>query len=241
MFDVVGAMAGTASYSVLVGVLVGFSPARFSTKLAAFTAAAVWGAIIVTIAALGISAPGAAGLVPVPVLAFVVLLVLLFGGWAALPTFRSALLSVPLPALVGVNAARIGGIFFLILTAGGRLSAPFGPAAGWGDILVGALAIPVAAIAASGAAKGRGWVSAWNALGAVDLINAVVLGALSAPGTPVRVFTEGPGTLAMTTVPWIMVPTMLVPLYFLIHFTIAAKLRSFQRVPQAVPMARSAA
>lgn len=241
MFEVVGAIAGTATYAVLVGVLVGFSPARRSAKLAAFTGAAVWGVIIVTIAALGISAPRAAGAVPIPVVASAVLLILLFGGWGAFPQFRSALLSVPLPALIGVNAARLGGVFFLILTADGRLSAPFGPAAGWGDMLVGALAIPIAAVAAIGAAKKRGWVGAWNALGAIDLIDAVTLGALSSPGTPFRVFTEGPGTTAMTALPWIMVPTMLVPLYFLIHLTVGAKLRSAARVPRPVPLARSTA
>jgi hypothetical protein len=64
--------------------------------------------------------------------------------------------------------------------------------------------------------------------------------ALYAPGTPFRVFTEGPGTGAMGYLPWIMVPAMLVPLYLLLHFTIAAKLRSEARAPQAVLPARSA-
>jgi hypothetical protein len=77
--------------------------------------------------------------------------------------------------------------------------------------------------------------------GRIFTVNAITLGALSAPGTPFRVFTEGPGTTAMNTLPWIMVPTMLVPLYLLIHFTIAAKLRLVERAPQALPMASSAA
>jgi hypothetical protein len=241
MLDLVGAITGTASAAVVVGALVGFSSARLSTKLAVFTAAAVWAAMIVAIAALGISA-SAVGPVPVPVVAAAVLLGLLFGSWRAFPRFREALLSVPLPALIGVHAARaagVGGLYFVILTAQGRMSAPFGPAAGWGDVLVGALAIPVAAIAATGV-SGRRWVGAWNVLGALDLIDALVLGALSAPGTPIRVFTDGPGTLALGTLPWIMAPAMLVPLYLLIHLMIAVKIGSAQRVPHAVP-ARSAA
>lgn len=84
------------------------------------------------------------------------------------------------------------------------------------------------------------WLGVWNALGALDLVVAVSLGLLSAPGTPFRVFTEGPGTLAMTALPWIMVPAMLVPLYLLIHLTIAAKLRALQRAPQTVAVARLA-
>jgi hypothetical protein len=114
------------------------------------------------------------------------------------------------------------------------LSAPFAPVAGWGDIPVAALAMPLAAMAAGGADERPSWLGVWNALGALDLVVAVLLGLLSAAGTPFRVFTEGPGILAMTTLPWIMVPAMLVPLYLLIHLTIAAKLRSLQPTTQAV-------
>lgn len=240
MFEVIGAIAYTALYAALVGVLLGFSPARQSTKIALATAAALWGVIVVTIAGFGLGAPGAAGPVPVPVVAFAVFFALLFGAWGARPQFRDALLSVPLPALVAVNVGRIAGILMAISAAQGRISAPFGPAAGWGDALTGALAIPVAVIAAAGP-KNRGWVFAWNVLGALDLIDAVTLGALSAPGTPFRVFTEGPDTGAMGTLPWIMVPTMLVPIYLLVHFTIAAKIRSEERAPRAVLPARSVA
>ena len=104
-------------------------------------------------------------------------------------------------------------------------------------ILVGALAIPLAAMAAAGAGAPPAWLVVWNALGALDLIVAVSLGVLSAPGTPFRVFTAEPGTVAMTAVPWIIVPALLVPLYLLIHLTIAAKLRSLQRTPQVVALA----
>ncbi len=178
------------------------------------------------------------GPVPAPLFAFAGLLALLFGGWFLSPRFRSALLSVPLPALIGLNAGRLGGVFFLILAAEGRLSAPFAPVAGAGDILVGALAIPLAAMAAAGAGAPPAWLGVWNALGGLDLIVAISLGVLSAPGTPFRVFTEGPGTAAMTALPWIMVPAILVPLYLLIHLTVAARLRSLQPATQAVAMAR---
>jgi len=240
MLQVIGAIAYTTLYAAVVGVLVGFSPARRSTKLALIAAAALWGMIVVTIAGFGLGAPGAAGSVPIPVVAFAVFFALLFGAWAARRQFRDALLSVPLPALVALNVGRVAGVLMAISAAQGRLSAPFGPAAGWGDALTGALAIPVAAIAAT-RPKNWGWVFAWNLLGAADLIDAVTLGALSAPGTPFRVFTEGPGTGAMGTLPWIMIPTMLVPLYSLIHFTIAAKIRSAERAPRAVLPTRSAA
>jgi hypothetical protein len=239
MFEVIGAFAYTVLYAALVGVLVGLSPARRSTKLAVAAAATLWSVLVVAIAGFGLGAPGVVGPVPIPIVAFAVFVALLFGAWGARSQFRDALLSVPLPALIALNAGRLVGILQVLQTAQGRVSAPFGPAAGWGDMLTGALAIPVAAIAATGP-KNLGWVMVWNGLGAADLIVALTLGALSAPGTPFRVFTEGPGTGAMGALPWIMVPTMLVPLYLLVHVTIAAKIRAEERAPRAVLPARSA-
>lgn len=226
MLDVVAAIFATAAYTTVVGALIGLSPVGAGTRLAAFAAAAAWLAFIVAVAALGGLAPGVLGPVPANLLPFTGLLMLLFGGWFLVPQFRGALLAVPLPVLVGVNAARLGGVFFLLIYADGRLSAPFAPAAGVGDMITGAFAIPLAAMLALGLHLRRAWLGLWNAFGALDLVVAVFLGVLSAPGTSFRVFTEGPGTLAMTTVPWVFIPTMLVPIFLLVHFAIATRLRT---------------
>jgi hypothetical protein len=101
ILDVLGAIFATALYATVVGVLIGLSPVRAVTRLAAFAAAAAWLGIVVTVAALGGLAPGVLGPIPANLLPFGGLLALLFGGWFLLPQFRSALLSVPLPALVG--------------------------------------------------------------------------------------------------------------------------------------------
>ena len=58
-------------------------------------------------------------------------------------------MAIPLPALVAAHAVRVLGIFFLILHAQGRLPAPFAPTAGWGDIVIGATALPVAWLVAA--------------------------------------------------------------------------------------------
>lgn len=226
MLDIMGAIFATALYATVVGVLIGLSPVHAVTRLAAFAAAAAWLAIIVAVAALGALAPGVLGPAPANLLPFAGVLALLLGGWFLFPQFRSALLSVPLPALVALHAGRLGGLFFLLLYADGRLSAPFAPAAGVGDMVTGALAIPLAAMLMLGFEMRRAWLGVWNAFGALDLLVAVSLGLLSAPGTPFRVFTEGPGTQAMTTLPWVFVPAMLVPIFLLIHFAIATKLRT---------------
>jgi hypothetical protein len=235
MLDVIGAIAGTAIYALLVGVVASAAPSR-ATTLTIVGAAMGWGTLIVTMAALGVFAPGAIGPAPAPVLACMGVLLVLFGSWFRAPSFRGALLAVPVPVLVAVNIARLGGVFFLLLAADGRLSAPFAPVAGGGDMLVGALAIPVAVLVAARGEAGRAWLGLWNALGALDLVVAIALGALSAPGAPFRVFTDGPGTAAMTTLPWTLVPTTLVPLFLLIHVAIAVRGTGTRPVPRAIVM-----
>src|SRR5262245_25932167 len=232
MLDILGAITGTAIYAAVVGTLIGLAPVRRATRLTLLAAAIAWAVLISAVAALGGLAPGTMGPVPAILLPFASVLVALFGSWFAFPRFRTALLSMPLEALIGLNAARLAGFFFLLLAAAGRLSAPFAPMAAWGDMITGAAALPLAAIAGRGVAEHAGWRVAfdlWNLFGAVDLIVAVSLGVLSAQGTPFRVFTEGPGTLAMTTLPWAFIPAMIVPLFLLIHFTIAMKLRALPR------------
>jgi hypothetical protein len=78
---------------------------------------------------------------------------------------------------------------------------------------------------------------AWNAGGSLDLVVAVTLAFLSAPGTPYRLFTDRPGTTVMTTMPWILAATFLVPLYLLTHLTIAARLRQGPRQPAGLQTA----
>jgi hypothetical protein len=81
----------------------------------------------VAIAATGGFAPGAAGSIPAPAFAFAGSLALLFGAWFFIADFRAALLSVPLPVLIALHIGRIGGVFFLLLAADGRLPIPFAP------------------------------------------------------------------------------------------------------------------
>jgi hypothetical protein len=237
MIDMIGAISGATIYAVIIAVLVGYSTAPSSQKLAYCAAAAVWGIFIVAVAALGGFVPGTIGPVPAVGLAFAVLLALLIGAFLLFHGFRNLVLSVPLPALIALNVPRIGGVFFLVLAADGRLSEPFAMSAGWGDIITGLFAILLAAMAWRGD-RSTTPLALWNIFGAFDLIVAVSLGVLSAPGTPFRVFTEGPGTATMGTLPWIMIPAMLVPLYLLIHLAIATRLRSVRGLTRTVASAR---
>src|SRR5690242_14778384 len=202
MLDVIGAIFATGYFSAEVGLLVGIAAARPVVKLGLLAAAVAWLAVLVTIVEAGALAPGVLGSVPTGILPFVLLVGLLFAGWFAMPRFREALQSLPLSALIGVHAGRLGGLFFLLLYFDGRLSAPFAPVAAVGDMITGAIALVLAAMLFLRMQVGKEWIGLWNAFGALDLVVAISLAMLSAPGTPFRLFMEGPGTQAMTVLPW---------------------------------------
>jgi hypothetical protein len=226
MLDVIGSLVlGAISIAVLV-VLIGQAEIRPAARFVAFAIATVCVSLLVTIAAVGGFGPGVAGPFPTPVLPFLILVILGSAAWLAWPAFRRAVLSIPLVALVGINSVRVAGVFFLMLHAEGRLAAPFSTSAGWGDIVAGAIAIPLTVRLAWKGAVPRWLLIGWNALGALDLFTAVALGALSAAGTPFRVFTEAPGTVAMGTLPWVLIPSFLVPLFLLTHLAVAVRLRA---------------
>jgi hypothetical protein len=226
MLDVIGAFVLSAVLVVFLIMLIGAASLRPAVRAYAYGIAAAWVVLMIGTAASGGFAPGATGAVPGPVIGFGALVIGGLAAWFWWPAFRDTLLALPLSSLIGINAFRIAGVFFLILFAQDRLSAPFAQSAGWGDFITGLVAIPLAAMTAAGTPPPRRLIAAWNAFGALDLFAAILLGALSSPGTPFRLFTEGPGAVVMATLPWVVIPTILVPLWLLIHLTIARRLRS---------------
>jgi len=157
----------------------------------------------------------------------------------ALSSSRRPLSAIPLPALIAVHGLRVLGVSFLLLHSMQRLPAPFAPVAGWGDIFVGATAGPVAWMAARAGGRARGLVLAWNAVGLLDLVAAVGLGATSSPG-PLRLFMEPPGSPIMTTLPWIVIPCFLVPSLAALHIAIFRRLsRAASGVIRSAPAAKA--
>jgi hypothetical protein len=226
MLDIVAAIFATAYCAMQAGLLIGPAPLRAGSKIALFAVTAAWLAAVVAVYGLRLLTPGALGPLPVNLVPFTLLLAILFGAWVLIPQAREVLRSIPMPALVAVHAGRVAGVFFWLLYLDGRLSAPFAPVAAIGDIVTGAVAVLLLAVFALGRKIPNPWLGAWNAFGLLDLLTALALATLSVPGTAFRVFTEGPGTLVMGTLPWIFVPAMLVPVDLLVHVVIIAKLRS---------------
>lgn len=225
MLDIVAAIFATAYCATQAGLLIGPAPLRAGSKIVLFAATAGWLSAVIAVYGLRLLTPGTLGPLPVNLIPFMVAVAMLFGAWALIPQARQILLSIPIPALVAVHAGRVAGVFFWLLYLDGRLSAPFAPVAAIGDIVTGALALLLLAVLAVGGKVPKLWLGAWNAFGLLDLLTALTLATLSVPGTAFRVFTEGPGTLVMGTLPWIFVPAMLVPVDLLVHVAIIAKLR----------------
>ena len=162
-----------------------------------------------------------------PALGLVVVLPIaaLVCAYFALPSVRKAMAATPLPALIGLNAIRLLGFIFILLYAEGRLPAPFAPTAGWGDVFIGATALPLAWAVWRFAGRARPLAFAWNALGIADLATALTLGPLSAPG-PLQVFVGPPDSSPMTSLPWLIIPGFLVPCFVFLHVVIFTRLLS---------------
>jgi len=118
--------------------------------------------------------------------------------------------------LVAVHTWRVLGLAFLWGVSQGILPPAFGIPAGVGDVMIGVTAIPFAYFLRRGYSWSKYALIIWSVLGIADLVNAVSLGLITAP-----VF---PGS-TMTTFPWILVPTLGVPLALLLHGITLYRLR----------------
>jgi hypothetical protein len=213
IFDLLSAIGITVCATVVVATFVALFGSSLTQRVAIGGAMALWFIGVLWISAPGtISTPvlGAAALIPVAVLSAIG-----FGSSVG----RGRLQSAPLPALIALNVIRIVGVLFVLLYAAKRLPAPFAPVAGWGDIAIGATALPIALWAATKPDSARGAVLVWNGLGLADLVTAVTLGALSARG-PIRFFFDDPSSTLMGSLPWILIPCFLVPSLSFVHVVV---------------------
>jgi len=229
MLDLIGTTVLTAAIAVNLNATITTMPLSTVQKLTTVAIAGLWIGLAIALATTGIYASQAT---PVPVVGVMVGLPLIVVGSAALVSarVREALLALPVPLLVGLNTLRIfPGAFMVLLALQGRLDGPFPQSAGWGDVIVGLTAIPLVAAVARNFSESRGALMAWNILGALDLVTAISLGVLSAPGSPLQIFGAAIGSNAMWSLPWSNIPTLLVPFYLITHGVIFARLARANR------------
>jgi hypothetical protein len=123
--------------------------------------------------------------------------------------------------IVGVHTLRIIGVVFLWGVVQGILHPAFGIPAGVGDILIGVTAIPVALFLKRDYNRTRHVIIIWNILGVADLIIAIILG---------RITSEMYGISTLTTIPWILIPTVVVPILLALHAIIFYRIYHLPKV-----------
>ena len=231
MFDILSTVELTVSASIAI-VFLSLAMARtVSGRIAVLIALGAWFVLALALGATGALSPVGGG-APALGLAVVLPVAALVSAYFALPSVRNAMTTTPLPALIAVHSIRLLGIMFLILYAKGRLPAPFAPSAGWGDVFIGATAPPLAWAVAQFGPSVRPLVVLWSTVGVADLVVAVTLGALSAPG-PLQVFVGSPDSSPMTSLPWLIIPGFLVPILFFIHIVIFTRLLAKTQTSEA--------
>lgn len=200
---------------------------RLSLRVILGAAIGGWIGLVVTLAGAGIVSGKPLAL---PIMFAVPLLAAAIG--ASFPAFRSAVMAIPAPLIVGLNALRVLGVFMLLEGIAGRMGGPFPYFAGVGDIITGIFALPVARIAEHNPRDVRVWE--WNIFGATDLVLAVTLGVMSANGSPIQLIHAGAGSSPMTTLPWALIPLVLVPTYLIGHAIVFAQISTrIERLPDS--------
>jgi len=189
---------------------------------------AAWLVAVVLIAGNGLLDGGGR---PPPVL--VALLTTLAAGYLLLlsGTFREIIARIPPHWLIAIQTFRVLGGVFLVRYLEGQLPGVFAIPAGVGDVLTGLFAPLVAYWWVAGKPYARRAAIAWNLFGMADLINAVLISALTG------------GTGAGIGFPLVLIPAYGVPRAFLVHsYSLIGLLRepaAAERLPGAMEGARA--
>jgi hypothetical protein len=231
MLDFIGTVVAIAAVAVNLTAIATVIRLSLAERLILAAAVGAWVGIALALGVAGELADATRRPYPLIGVLFAAPLLLMTVWALASARLRAALLDIPMPLLIGLNLTRVFGVLFLLLEAEGRLGGPFPQSAGWSDIITGALAIPVAYLAAQVPPRHGGIIAAWNLFGALDLIVAVFLGVTSTNGSPLQLISSGAGSEAMQYPPFSLVPAVLVPFYLLTHAIIFAQLAERRRVP----------
>src|SRR3989454_11687889 len=182
---------------------------------AAVAAAAVWFGLALLAGATGFLArlpfPG-------PQLIILTLVVATFAAGTLVPALRDWVGRLPIRALIGINAFRFIGAWFLVIAARGELAPVFANRAGWGDIATAALALVLVAAGEPPTAPHPALAHAWNAFGLLDLVVAV------GTATWVTLHAVTPGVQPVLTLPLVVLPTFFWQIFLANHVFIFRRL-----------------
>jgi hypothetical protein len=174
---------------------------------------AVW---LVVRLAMQISPPGGGVLGAKATVAFVV-----FGMVAGTlplwisPTFRQLIRAMPQTWIIGFHAGRLVGGVFLTLLDMKLLPAQFALPAGYGDVTVAVLSLPVVYLLATNKPYARTAAIAWKLLGILDFVVALVTGVTYIPPFVRQLAMTGASTAYVNYV--LIIPAYGVPIMSLFH------------------------
>lgn len=149
------------------------------------------------------NAPVVAGIV------WILTVLVLLACWKV-PTLQRWTMEVQLRWLVLLHLTRFVGFYFFLLSSRGELPFAFAGPAGWGDIIVAALAVLLLALS-----NARNWsmLIIWNTIGLTDILFVVL--------TALRLGLEDRQSMhALREFPLSLLPTFLVPLIIVSHVLI---------------------
>ena len=131
-------------------------------------------------------------------------------------TIRARVLNIDLRWLVLLHLTRLfAGAYFLVLCQRGQLPCAFARPAGWGDIVIGVLAVAV--VSAMHTQFAKMFLLSWNTLGLIDIVF-VVSSALRFG------LKDWQSMHALRELPLSLLPTFLVPLIIASHVLIFVRL-----------------
>lgn len=137
--------------------------------------------------------------------------------------YRRLVRALPLHWLIGAHALRVvPGLVIVFMGDTGQLPLTFALGAGYGDILSGALAVPVAFMVQAGRPAARRAAAAWNAFGLLDLGFALSASALTFPAWFAALAAQGVSTDFVSVAATL--PVFPVPLWIVVHLLIFFKL-----------------
>ena len=121
ILDLLIAITATAGAAIVIAALSLSIPAPASGRIGIAAVLTAWFFVAVALAATGAVGPAGLGTpgVGIAVVLPIVVIAILAPRWAIL---RNALYGIPIPILIGVNAVRVFGYFFIIHYAAGRLA-----------------------------------------------------------------------------------------------------------------------
>lgn len=124
--------------------------------------------------------------------------------------------AIDLRGLVLLHVTRFVGIYFLVLYQRGELPRGFAVPAGFGDIVVATMALPVAFAPLEPDARRRA-IRIWNVVGLADMLMVIVTAARITLAHPLQL-------RPLTHLPLSLLPTFLVPLIIATHVIIFVRI-----------------